>query len=599
MAILLSCHNVSKSFSTHPLFKQIAFGVEERDRVGIVGPNGAGKSTFLKILAGEIQPDEGVVTLKKGTKLVYVGQQALFPPNLTVEGAVFAAFAALGKDPHEHQAQVNKILGKVGFTDPDQNVDQLSGGWRKRLSIACALAQEPEILLLDEPTNHLDLTGILWLENLLRGAQFACMVISHDRYFLENTTNKTVELNHLYPTGLWEFSGAYSAFLLAKSDYLSGQQQAQASLANKVRREVEWLRQGAKARTTKQQARIQAAGDLQKELGNLSQRLKQGTVGVDFTASDRKTKKLVKLVDASKSLGGKRLLHKLELTLSAGDRLGLLGANGSGKTTLLQLLAGRVALDSGTVEVADKLQIVYFQQNRERLDLNATLKRNLAPDGDSVIYRGRSVHVASWVKRFLFKTEQLEVPVGKLSGGEQARVLIAKLMLEPADVLLLDEPTNDLDIPTLEVLEESLLEFPGAVVLVTHDRYMLDRISTRLLALDGTGGIEAFADVSQWLSAEVEKERKNRPVLERSSAQVVVPKKTKLSFNEQRELDGMEAALAEAEAIHARCLNDIGDPAVVANATLAQAAYTALNAAQETIDHLYARWEALEKKRHG
>ena len=361
---------------------------------------------------------------------------------------------------------------------------------------------EPDVLLMDEPTNHLDVEGILWLERLLRAEARAFLVVSHDRRFLEAVTSRMIEINRSYPTGVFEAKGHYSDFLEQRDAALQAQANYEASLANRVRREVEWLRRGPKARTTKAKSRIDSAGRLIEELNSADARKDQGTAGINFTASGRRSKQLVEATQLCKSLGGRPIVKDLDLLLGPGQRLGLLGPNGSGKSTLLKLIAGTLKPDSGTITRADKLRVVTFEQHRESLDQSSSLRRSLAPHGDAVVYQDRSIHLVSWAKRFLFRPEQLDLPVSRLSGGEQARLLIARLMLQPADLLILDEPTNDLDIPTLDVLEDSLLEFPGALMLVTHDRWLLDRVSTILLAMDGTGQTEWFADYAQWESAQ-------------------------------------------------------------------------------------------------
>src|ERR1700692_3225198 len=305
------------------------------------------------------------------------------------------------------------------------------------------------------------------------------------------------ELNRTYPDGLLRVSGGYSRFLEKKEEFLHAQGKRQEALENLVHREIEWLRRGAKARTRKSKARIDKAGELMSELADLNARRRSGSAQIDFSATDRKTKRLIELEEVSCEIGDRKLFTGLNFVITAGMRVGLVGPNGSGKTSLLRLVRGESSPNSGEIYRADWLRIVYFDQTRE-LDPDVTLRRALAPEGDSVVYQDRVFHVASWAAKFLFAGEQLYQPVGKLSGGERARVLIAQLMLQPADLLLLDEPTNDLDIPTLEILEESLLEFRGALVLVTHDRFLLDRVSTVVLGLDGLGGAERFADYSQW-----------------------------------------------------------------------------------------------------
>jgi ATP-binding cassette subfamily F protein uup len=474
----------------------------------------------------------------------------------------------------------------------------LSGGWRKRLAIAEALVQGPDILLLDEPTNHLDLAGIEWLEQLLEQAQFAAVVVSHDRYFLENVATEMAELSRAYPNGLLRVTGNYSEFLVRKDEFLRAQERHQDALENRVRREIEWLRRGSKARTSKSKARIDKANDLIGELRDLNARTRTATADIDFSATERKTKRLIELEGLSYAYGERTLFSKLDFTLTAGKRVGLVGPNGSGKTTLLRLLNGELTPTSGTIKKADLLKIVYFDQTRQ-LDPEVTLRRALAPESDSVVYQDRVIHVASWAARFLFTGEQLNQPVGRLSGGERARVLIAKLMLQPADVLLLDEPTNDLDIPTLEILEESLLEFCGALVLVTHDRYLLDRVSTVVVGLDGQGGSGQFADYSQW-EAWIRESRESKSAKKERPATIEQPQtgtKKKLSYIEAREYATIEHRIAEAEATLVAKRAAYEAPAIATDATRLIAAQTELEEAQAAVDILYARWHELEEKK--
>ena len=499
--LLLSVQELGKAFGAAPLFDGLTFGIFEGDHVGLVGPNGSGKSTLLKILAGLEEPSSGTRAARKRLRLGYVSQDPRFEEGAAVASVLRAALDDERLEEHAALARVAVAMGKAGFDDGEQAVATLSGGGRKRLAIARELVRQPDLLLLDEPTNHLDVDGILWLEELLPREPEAFVAVSHDRYFLEAVAARMWELSRVYGGGLFDVRGRYSQYLEKKDELLAGQASYQESLRNRVRGELVWLSRKARARTRKAQARIDEAGRLQEELGDLDARTRAAAVEIDFAGTRRRTKRLVVARGLTKELGGRRLVRDLDLVLSPGLRLGVLGANGSGKTTLLRLLAGLEAPDSGTVEHAESLRVVSVRPAPLAAEPDASLKRSLAPDGDAVIFQGRSVHVASWARRFLFTGEQLDTPVGRLSGGERARVLIARLMLEPADVLLLDEPTNDLDIPTLEILEESLLEFPGALVLVTHDRYLLDRVSTQVLALDGRGGADAYADYAQWEQA--------------------------------------------------------------------------------------------------
>jgi ATP-binding cassette subfamily F protein uup len=595
MAVLLSAESLTKSYTSRPLFEGLSFTVSEGDHVGLVGPNGSGKSTLLKILAGVEEPDSGSRAMRKSVRVGYVPQDPVFAPGKTVEEVLLDALHDDHLlDEHEKFGRVSVALGKTGFDENDARSETLSGGWRKRLAIAQQLVREPDILLLDEPTNHLDVEGILWLESMLKSEPEAFVVVSHDRYFLENITKRMLELNRAYPGGLLQTTGTYSDLLEKRDEVLKNEAAYQETLANLVRREMEWLRRGAKARTTKSKARIQNAERLIEERAEGRERAQVFSAEIDFTASERKTKRLWSAKGLRKQMGDRKLVDHLDVLLTPGSRLGILGPNGSGKTTLLRMITGELEPDAGTIEQAHGLRVVYFEQNRESLDPTLSLRRALAPEGDTVLYRDRPQHVAGWAKRFLFRAEQLDTAVSKLSGGEKARIVLARLMLQPADLLVMDEPTNDLDISTLDVLEESLLEFPGALVLVTHDRYLLDRVSTRILALDGQGGAEYFADLTQAL------QRRGKPVNPSPVAEKAppppAPKAKRLVYLEQRELDGMEAAVLSAENRLADAKARVDDPGIATDAAMLQRRYAELSDAQSQVDRLYARWAELEAK---
>jgi ATP-binding cassette subfamily F protein uup len=627
MPPILNAQSVSKQFGATPLFRNISLTVEDGDRIGLIGPNGAGKSTLLAVLAEQIEPDSGEIAVRKRARAAYVPQDSRFAPGLTIRQVLEQALAAAHVDESEREGRLRELTGRAGLADLNAQADSLSGGWRKRLAITEAMVIEPEVMLLDEPTNHLDLAGIEWLEELLRTSSFAAVTVSHDRYFLESTSSQIIELNRVFADGLLRVKGNFSRFLEERQGYLESQSRQQESLRNQVRTEIEWLRRGPKARATKSKARIDTANAMIDQLAAMDSRTTVNTAGIDFEASQRRTKRLVEfdnvacavpdetmpLESLQKSEESQRILFSgLDFILTAGMKVGLVGPNGSGKTTFLRLLRGEIEPAEGVIRRAEALRLVYFSQMRE-LDETLTLRRALAPEGDGVIYQGRTVHVASWAARFLFTGEQLNQPVRNLSGGERARVLIARLMLEPADVLLLDEPTNDLDIPTLEILEENLLSFPGALVLVTHDRYLLNRVASTVLGLDGRGHTERFADYAQWEDWLEEQSQMEQDGLEKrkqarrpdgsapgqrtgAGSESGSGSKKKLSYLEAREFATIEQRVEVSDASLAAARARVEHPDVATNATALQEALKELDAAQSENDALYARWAELTDK---
>lgn len=603
MSVLLSAREISKSFSHRPLFQQLSVDLRVGEKVGLIGPNGAGKSTLLRILAGIDVPDEGERALRRGAKVGFLQQDDTFPPGITVREAVLAGLDGESLEDHEKETRTAIALTQTRFENPDQPADSLSGGWRKRLSVARELAREPDFLLMDEPTNHLDLPGVVWLEKLLRAAPFGYLVATHDRAFLRAVADDIVEVNRIFPGGVFRADGGLESFADKKEAFLEAQDRQREAVANQVRRETEWLGRKESAQRRKSKSRIEAAADRRAELAELNYRTAAAnSAGIDFAGTGRQTKKLISAAGIGKELGGKPLFSGVDLILSPGMKLGLLGPNGSGKSTLLKVLAGLLEPDTGTVARADGLRLEVFEQGRATLDQKATLRRALSPNSDQVVYRGSTLHVGGWAQRFLFHPEQLDLEVSALSGGEQARIRIAQLMLRPADVLLLDEPTNDLDIPSLEVLEDSLAEFPGAVVLVTHDRDLMDRLCTEVVGLDGRGGSQTFGSVGQWLTAF---EKANEPAKPTASAPVPPAKPTqqptkakKLSYKEQQEWDGMEAAILAAEEAVVAKSAEVEAASTRGRDALTQACQ-ALESAQKTVEKLYARWQELEARRSG
>jgi len=648
MAVLLTAQNLSKTFGSRTLFEGIGISLNDRERLALIGPNGSGKSTLLKIIAGQQTADVvksgsggSGVTVRKGVRIAYVPQKDVFPDGSTILSAVVSALhdeIAAGTlahlhDDHEAELAAELVLDRLGFDDLHQSTESLSGGQKKRVAIAREMAKEPDALLLDEPTNHLDVEGIDWLESVLKQGPFASIVVTHDREFLETIATRIAELSSQYPQGLFAINGNYSEFLRRKQEFLDAQARQEQSLANQVREDLRWLGRGAQARRTKSKSRIDASYERMDVLADLKARnAAPRATAIDWESTGRMTQKLLVARAITKSLGGKPLFTDLDLILSPTNVLGLLGPNGSGKSTLIKVLTGEIDADPpteaalkaaaeavnlppglpapGTIKKADKLRTVIFSQHRTEIDMGITLAEALSPHADAVIYRGATVHINTWARKFLFTSQQLKQPVRGLSGGEQARIHIARLMLEPADVLILDEPTNDLDIPSLEVLEESLEEFPGAVVLVTHDRAMLARLSTHIVALDGMGNARHFTDYEQWERAhEASKAKPSKAAAKAAQAEAsgsgaatapaapAQPAKKKLVYKEQRELAEIEPTIRKAEAAAAELEKQMNDPEVVADFKKFEEVSRAFAAAQAKVTSLFERWQELDARK--
>jgi ATP-binding cassette subfamily F protein uup len=600
MSILINAHKVSKSFATRPLFRDLSFSVESGDRIGLIGPNGAGKSTLLRVLAGQVDADSGTLSRQKGLRVGFLEQVPTFEANHTV----FEALMQAALDPHDwdEMSLAHEIIAKLNLAE-DTLVNSLSGGWRKRVALGRELMKRPDLLMLDEPTNHLDVDGIIWLEDFLESASFATIVITHDRVFLQNVSTRILELDRRNVNGLLDVRGSYADYLFTKEDLMSAQESQETRLRNTLRRETQWLRQGAKARTTKQSARIERAGELKVQVEELEERNKHRQVRIDFQNTGSAPKKLIQAVQISKSIAGKKIVPQIEeLIITPKTRLGLLGRNGCGKSTLLNLLLKKQSPDTGQVTHADALKVAYFEQNRDSLDPNSTVLKSVCPMGEYVDFGAGKVHVSGFLKRFLFGPEMHDQPVSKLSGGEQARLLIAKLMLQPANVLVLDEPTNDLDMATLNVLEEVLGDFEGAVLLVSHDRYFLDQVSREILAFhednDGSPQITKFLGVTQWQKWFDQKRQSalQTKIAPTGAEKAKVPSaQKKLSFNEKFELDNIEDKIKACEdqirTLSAKC----SEPEVMSNAQMLRQTSVELSQAQLELDRLYARWAELER----
>jgi len=592
MAVLLNLDKISKSFGTKALFTNLCLTVNEGDKIGIIGNNGTGKTTLTKIMANMEGADTGNIAIKKYLKTVYIPQVSTYPTCATVWDIV--ASNAIS-DFKNADVKAATALSTVGFDDYSVKVDTLSGGWSKRLDIACGIVNEPQLLILDEPTNHLDFQALAWLEKFLGSARFTWVIVSHDRFLLERCTNRIIEINKRYEGNIFQSDGKYHNFLEKHLQYIEQQDKLEAVTSNKVRAEIEWLRRGPKARRTKAKYRIDEAHNLIKELADLRDKKRTSKAKIEFSASNRKTKLLVKIKNISKSFGDKDVLKNFTANFTTGLRIGLLGGNGAGKTTLLKLLSKKIEPDSGSVEHADNLKIVYFDQLRESLHQQKTIKQFLSDGNDTVVFKDRPVHIVSWIKRFGFEPEQMDSTIASLSGGEQARILIAKLMLESADILLLDEPTNDLDIRTIETLEENLLEFGGLLVIVSHDRYMISRVCGLFIGFTTDAQAEFFADYEQWEESLKTSKKENAGKTDKDKR----PKKEKikLSYKEKLELENVEKQIEILDDKIKSLEAQLGDPKNFSDFILLNKLTEEIALNKETLEKFYHRWAYLNDTR--
>ncbi len=610
MSILLSAHQLCKSYGARPLFRDLTFAVESGERIGLIGPNGAGKSTLLRILAGQVGPDQGTLSLQRGLKVGFLAQVPSFAPESTLISTILEGTA----DPSDWEsvAAAYEQISKLSLDQfpAELPVEKMSGGWKKRVALGRELIRGPDLLLLDEPTNHLDFESILWLETFLSRAAFSTVTVTHDRLFLQRIASRILELDFRNAGGLLSVQGDYMAYLEVKEGLIQSQERREVVLKNTLRRETEWLRQGAKARTTKQEARIQRAGKLKEDVEELSARNLKRSVSLQFESAEKNPKKLIEAKGVSKSYGDRQLFAELNLQMSPGTRLGLLGPNGVGKSTLIRVLLGLEAADAGEVYRADALAFAYFDQARDTLDPHRSVAKTLCPTGDFVDFRGSRVHIRGYLDQFLFSQGQMDMAVGKLSGGEQSRLLLAKLMLTEANLLVLDEPTNDLDMATLSVLEECLNDFNGAVFLVTHDRYFLDQVATQILAFPPNFQTEdrqliSFASYAQW-----EKWYEGQSKLNKGNANSASSVSTaaaesqkkqkssgKLSFKEQQELQGMETKILEMEKRLEELSHQSSEPDSSMNIDQLNRLSQTMTQTQNEISLLYSRWAELEAKK--
>lgn len=474
---VLNAEKVSKTYGEKVLFDQIVLGVNKGDKIGVIGVNGTGKSTFLKIIAGLEEPDEGRIVAGKGVTVSYLSQTPYFSPADTIVGYVLKGKSSASG------AEAKAILTKLGINDFNASVSTLSGGQRKRIALAGTLVEPAEVLILDEPTNHLDSEMVIWLEDYIRKFKGELIMVTHDRYFLDNVTNRIVELDR---GKLYGYDTNYSGFLELKAQREEAERATEAKRANILRRELEWIRRGCKARSTKQQARIDRYEDMkeasrQARAGFESRALEMNSV------STRLGKKTIELKGISKSFGGRTVINDFSYIFLRDDRIGIIGRNGCGKSTLMKIITGQTKPDRGSVETGDTVRIGYFMQENEPLDESMTVLEFVRSIGEYVTTVNGKASASQMCERFLFGPKSQWTPISKLSGGEKRRLYLLSVLMGAPNVLILDEPTNDLDIETLEILEDYLDGFAGIVIVVSHDRYFLDRTVDRIFEF-GDGG---------------------------------------------------------------------------------------------------------------
>ncbi|WNS73929.1 ABC-F family ATP-binding cassette domain-containing protein [Bacillus sp. DTU_2020_1000418_1_SI_GHA_SEK_038] len=620
---MISVENITKTYGEKELFNDISFTISEKDRVGLIGVNGTGKSSLLKIVAGVDLSDSGEIMAPKDYTISYSEQEPNLDPHMTVLDQVFAgdapvlvllreyeqALIQMNREPENQGYQeklfqlqkrmdalnawdantnAKSILTKLGIEDFNKKIGELSGGQKKRVALAQSLIQSPDLLILDEPTNHLDYDSVKWLEEYLGRYQGALLLVTHDRYFLDRVTNRMFELEG---GKLYSYKGNYAAFLEAKAIREENEAATIEKQKNLYRRELEWIRRGAKARTTKQKARIQRFESLDNELASVKSSEK-----LDMSLSgSRLGKQVFELKSASKKYGNQIILDDFDLLVKPGDRIGIIGKNGSGKSTLMNVLAGKIPLDSGEVIIGQTVKIAYYTQESEDMDENKRMIEYLKETAQVVeTSDGKTISAAQMLERFLFPSYTHGTPIRKLSGGEKRRLYLLKILMSEPNVLLLDEPTNNLDTQTLTVLEDYLEDFPGVVITVSHDRYFLDKVADQLLILNGNGLIGSFyGNYSEYLEKEAEKsniqEKSATPVQKEREK----PKKKKLSYNEQREWDGIEDTIAGVEAR----LEEIAEEMANTGSDFEKAQKLMDEEAElnEKLEHLIERWTYLSE----
>ncbi len=632
---LISIRNLEFSVGgPYPLLDRVELEIERHERICIVGRNGAGKSTLLKLLAGELAPDDGEIVRDSTTVVTRLPQEVPDSATGTVFDVVAQPLGDTGRllaeyhqiletfDPDRDGDRLGTLQSRLDAADgwdldrrveavltrlelPDQAAfSSLSGGLKRRVLLAQALVREPDVLLLDEPTNHLDIEAIDWLEQFLKGFGGSIVFITHDRRFLRALATRIVEIDRGHLTS---WPGDYDNYLRRKAERLHEESMEQARFDRKLAEEERWIRQGIKARRTRNEGRVRALQDMRRERAR--RRAHQGQVRMQAVAGERSGKRVIEAEQISFGWPERLLVKDFSTTILRGDRVGLVGPNGAGKTTLLRLLLGDLQPQSGRVKLGTGLQIAYFDQQRAQLDESSSAQDNVAEGREFIELGNQRKHVISYLQDFLFTPDRARAPITRLSGGERNRLLLARLFAQPSNLLVMDEPTNDLDVETLELLEELLADYPGTLLLVSHDREFLDNVVTSILVLDGEGGIEdSVGGYSDWLA------RQPRPVATkpgRTEPEVAAtpaaagkpagaPASRKLTYAESLELDALPEKIEQLEAKVATLTEQLSDPALYEGGGDAlQQLNARLAAAQNELDSAFARWEDLDTRAEG
>ncbi len=625
---LLRLKKASIAFGTHALLNKAEFQLEEGERVGLLGRNGEGKSTLMKVVMKQIQADEGEIWYRPELRIAVLEQMPHLPDEETIYDVVAGGLGEVGawiKRYHEltmhmtemtdavmtemgdlqhkldvHngwqiQQRVENILSQLNLPS-EMKVEGLSGGWKRRVSLAKALVIEPEVLLLDEPTNHLDLESIMWLEEQLLNFKGAILFVTHDRSFLQKLATRIIDLDR---GNLVSWQGGYADYLVKKAAALEEESTQNALFDKKLAEEEVWIRQGVKARRTRNEGRVRALQALRKERSQ--RRNLQGTTKIAMDRGDASGKKVVELIDVTFNYPEKPIVSHFSSVIQRGDKIGLIGPNGAGKTTFLKLLLKEIEPNSGTVEQGTKLQVAYFDQLREMLDPEMSVSDAIAGGNDHVIVNGEPRHVISYLSDFLFAPARARSPIKTLSGGEKNRLLLAKLFTKPANLIIMDEPTNDLDMETLELLEERLVEYEGTLLIVSHDRAFLDNVVTSVIVFEGQGVVNEYVGgYSDWLEysreqAKLVEKPSKKKASQAAASSIAAPKKKKLSFKEQKELEELPVQIDELEAKQGTVNDKISD------AKFYQQEQDAINVVlgelaqiEKDLAQAYKRWDELE-----